>query len=50
LGRRSHRVMTSAVDFVELEEEVRDLPAAEVLVLEEVTEDRVESRSARIDR
>lgn len=50
LGRKSNRVTTSFVDSIELEEEVRDLPASELPVLEEANEDRVESRSARIDR
>ncbi|WP_295617571.1 hypothetical protein, partial [Chamaesiphon sp. GL140_3_metabinner_50] len=46
LGRRSNRVTTSIGDFVE--------PAAEILVLEEATIDRVhsksESESVGIDR
>jgi membrane fusion protein, heavy metal efflux system len=51
LGRRSNRVTTSLVDFVEPEDEVKDLPADEILVLEEATVDRVHSEeSVRIDR
>jgi membrane fusion protein, heavy metal efflux system len=45
LGRRSNRVTTSLVDLIEPEDEVRDLPAAEILVLEEATDDRVHSKS-----
>ncbi len=45
LGHRSNRVTTSLVDFVELEVEIRDLPAAEMLGLEEATVDRVHSES-----
>jgi membrane fusion protein, heavy metal efflux system len=45
LGRRSNRVTTSLVDFVKPEVEVHDLPAAEMLVLEEATVDRVHSES-----
>jgi membrane fusion protein, heavy metal efflux system len=50
LGRRSNRVTTSTVYFVESEQEVRDLPAAEILVLEEATQDRIHSESVKIDR
>jgi membrane fusion protein, heavy metal efflux system len=56
LGRRSNRVTTSIVDLIEPEAEVRDLPAAETLVLEEATIDRLhsesesKSESVRIDR
>jgi membrane fusion protein, heavy metal efflux system len=54
LGRRSNRVPTSLVDFVEPEDKVKDLPAAEILVLEEATDDRIhsksESESVGIDR
>jgi membrane fusion protein, heavy metal efflux system len=49
LGRRSNQVTTSTVDFVESEEEVRDLPAAEILVLKEATQERVHSGSVKID-
>jgi membrane fusion protein, heavy metal efflux system len=45
LGRRSNRVTTNIIDFIEPEAEVRDLPAAEILVLEEATVDRVHSES-----
>ena len=45
LGRSSNRVTTSLVDRVEPEDEVKDLPAAEVLVLEEATDDRIRSKS-----
>ncbi len=47
LGRRSNRVTTSLVDFVEPEEEMRDLGASELPVLEEAKENRVHSE---IDR
>jgi membrane fusion protein, heavy metal efflux system len=54
LGRRSNKVTTSIVDFVEPEDEVKDLPAAEILVLEEASSDRIhsdsKSASVRIDR
>ncbi len=54
LGRRSNQVTTSIVDFVEPAAEVRDLPAAEILVLEQANVDRVhsesKSESVRIDR
>jgi membrane fusion protein, heavy metal efflux system len=51
LGRRSNRVTTSLVDFVEPAAEVRDLPAAEMLALEEATVDRtlLPSRQKSID-
>jgi membrane fusion protein, heavy metal efflux system len=54
LGRRSKRVTTSLVDSIEPEDKVKDLPAAEILVLEEATDDRIhsksESKSVGIDR
>ena len=51
LGRRSNRVTTSLVDLIEPEDEVRDLPAAEILVLEQAPEEGVHlQESARIDR
>jgi membrane fusion protein, heavy metal efflux system len=51
LGRRSNQVTTSLVDFVEPEDEMRDLPASELPVLEEANVDRVHlEESARIDR
>jgi membrane fusion protein, heavy metal efflux system len=54
LGRRSNRITTSLVAVIEPEDEVRDLPAAEILVLEEATEEWVhpksESGSVGIDR
>jgi membrane fusion protein, heavy metal efflux system len=56
LGRRSNRVTTSIVDLIEPEDELQELPAAEILVLEEATIDRVHSESeskpesVRIDR
>jgi membrane fusion protein, heavy metal efflux system len=52
LGRRSNRVTTSLVDFVDPEADMRDLPASELPVLEEASKDRVESRSesVRLDR
>lgn len=52
MGRSSNRVTTSLVDFVESEDEVKDLPASEILALEEATEGRIhsESESVKIDR
>ena len=56
LGRKSNRVTTSIVDVMEPEDEVMDLPGAEILVLEEATIDRVhlesnsKSESVGIDR
>ncbi len=59
LGRRSNQVTTSIINFVEPKDKVKDLPAAdEILVLEEATNNRVhsksesksESESVRIDR
>jgi membrane fusion protein, heavy metal efflux system len=54
LGRRSNRATMSIVDVVEPEDEVIDLPATEILGLEEATADRVHSKpeceSVRIDR
>jgi hypothetical protein len=51
LGRRSNRVTITIVDLIEPEDEVRDLPAAEILVLEEATEERVHlEESVKIDR
>jgi membrane fusion protein, heavy metal efflux system len=51
LGRRSNRVMTSIIDFVEPAAEVHDLSAAEMLALEEATIDRklLPSRHKSID-
>jgi membrane fusion protein, heavy metal efflux system len=45
LGRRSNRVTTTVVDLIEPEDEFQELPAAEILVLEEATVDRVHSES-----
>ena len=51
LGRRSNRVKTSIVDLIEPEAELPELPAADMLALEEATEERVQLKeSARIDR
>jgi membrane fusion protein, heavy metal efflux system len=45
LGRRSNRVTTSIVDLIEPEDELQELPAAEIFALEEATIDRVHSES-----
>jgi membrane fusion protein, heavy metal efflux system len=39
LGRRSNQAMTSTVDFVELEDDVRDLPASKLPALEEASQE-----------
>jgi membrane fusion protein, heavy metal efflux system len=54
LGKRSERNAISSMDLIESGEELPELPAAEILVLEEATDDRVHSKSelgsVRIDR
>jgi membrane fusion protein, heavy metal efflux system len=54
LGKRSERNATSSVDSIKSAEELPELSATDILLLEEATEDRVhsqpESESVRIDR
>jgi membrane fusion protein, heavy metal efflux system len=54
LGKRSERNAISSMDLIESGEELPELPAAEILVLEEATDDRIHSKSeagsVRIDR
>ena len=54
LGKRSERNAIGSIDLIDSGEELPELPAAEILVLEEATEDRLHSKadseSIRIDR
>ncbi len=46
LGKRSNRVMVLPVDEIEPEDEVNDLPADEIVMLEQATDKHLHSKSA----